>query len=177
MKLDEYGNCIFQDYDLFDMLYENKSEFSNIKIEDSFEIKTFIEETGIALDRYIAPTMSISEFDKQNQNNWFVPEEYLSFDIYDFCTNNCENDDQLIRCFEELVLFEKLNMIPLFGVLKYIVDSLRKNKVLWGVGRGSSVASYVLYKLGVHRIDSMKYNLDYREFLRLGEEDNGSKAI
>jgi DNA polymerase III alpha subunit len=34
------------------------------------------------------------------------------------------------------------------------------------VGRGSSVASYVLYLLGVHRIDSMFYDLDPSEFLR-----------
>ena len=35
-----------------------------------------------------------------------------------------------------------------------------------GVGRGSSVASYILYLIGVHRIDSIKYNLDWKEFLR-----------
>jgi DNA polymerase III alpha subunit len=41
-----------------------------------------------------------------------------------------------------------------------------KQKIIWGVGRGSSVASYVLYKLGVHRINSLYYNLDATEFLR-----------
>jgi DNA polymerase III alpha subunit len=50
--------------------------------------------------------------------------------------------------------------------LKYLVDVMTVNNVIWGVGRGSSVASYVLYKLGVHRIDSLHYNLDAREFLR-----------
>jgi DNA polymerase III alpha subunit len=40
------------------------------------------------------------------------------------------------------------------------------NRVIWGVGRGSSVASFVLYKLGVHRVDSLYYNLDINEFLR-----------
>jgi len=40
------------------------------------------------------------------------------------------------------------------------------NRVIWGVGRGSSVASFVLYKLGVHRINSLHYNLDVGEFLR-----------
>jgi len=38
--------------------------------------------------------------------------------------------------------------------------------MIWGVGRGSSVASYVLYLLDVHRIDSMFYDLDPSEFLR-----------
>jgi len=46
------------------------------------------------------------------------------------------------------------------------VDVMHDNRVIWGVGRGSSVASYVLYLLGVHRIDSMYYDLDAGEFLR-----------
>jgi DNA polymerase III alpha subunit len=43
---------------------------------------------------------------------------------------------------------------------------MQANRMIWGVGRGSSVASNVLYLLGVHRIDSMFYELDSREFLR-----------
>ena len=50
--------------------------------------------------------------------------------------------------------------------MKYLVDTLRKNNIIWGVGRGSSVASYVLYLLGVHRIDSLYYDLDITEFLK-----------
>jgi len=43
---------------------------------------------------------------------------------------------------------------------------LRKNNIVWGVGRGSSVASYVLFLLGVHKIDSMYYELSVDEFLK-----------
>jgi DNA polymerase III alpha subunit len=50
--------------------------------------------------------------------------------------------------------------------MKYLVDTLRKNNVVWGVGRGSSVASYILYLIGVHKVDSIKYNLDINEFLK-----------
>ena len=50
--------------------------------------------------------------------------------------------------------------------MMYFVELMRENNVVMGVGRGSSVASYVLYLLGVHKIDSIKYNLDYREFFR-----------
>jgi DNA polymerase III alpha subunit len=57
-------------------------------------------------------------------------------------------------------------MLDLLRVLKYTVDTLKTNSIVWGVGRGSSVASYVLFLLGVHKIDSVKYNLDWREFLR-----------
>ena len=57
-------------------------------------------------------------------------------------------------------------MLDLLFYLKYLVDTMRGNSIVWGVGRGSSVASYVLYLLGVHKVDSIKYDLDINEFLR-----------
>ena len=57
-------------------------------------------------------------------------------------------------------------MIDLLCYLKYLVDTMREHNIVWGVGRGSSVASYCLYLLGVHKIDSIKYELDIREFLK-----------
>jgi DNA polymerase III alpha subunit len=50
--------------------------------------------------------------------------------------------------------------------LKYLVDVMTQNQLIWGVGRGSSVASFVLYKIGVHRVDSLYYDLDIKEFLK-----------
>ena len=47
----------------------------------------------------------------------------------------------------------------------YLVDYMRDNNILWGVGRGSS-ASYVLYLIGIHKINSIQFGLDWREFLR-----------
>jgi hypothetical protein len=48
----------------------------------------------------------------------------------------------------------------------YALFTMRENKIVWGVGRGSSVASYVLFLIGVHKINSIKYNLDINEFLK-----------
>jgi DNA polymerase III alpha subunit len=53
--------------------------------------------------------------------------------------------------------------------MKYVVDTLRENNIVWGVGRGSSVASYVLHLIGVHKIDSIKYNIPIEEFFK-GEQ-------
>ena len=66
----------------------------------------------------------------------------------------------------ELLLYQERGLFDLLRYLKYLVDVMKQNHVIWGVGRGSSVASYVLYLLGVHRIDSMYYDLDAEEFLR-----------
>jgi DNA polymerase III alpha subunit len=57
-------------------------------------------------------------------------------------------------------------MLDLLRYLKYLVDTMRSKNILWGVGRGSSVASYCLYLLGIHKVDSVKYDLDIKEFLK-----------
>jgi DNA polymerase III alpha subunit len=67
---------------------------------------------------------------------------------------------------QELLLYSERDLFPLLQYLKYLVDTLRANKIVWGVGRGSSVASYVLYLLGVHKINSIKYELEIDEFLK-----------
>jgi DNA polymerase III alpha subunit len=67
---------------------------------------------------------------------------------------------------EELILYQERNLFDLLRFLKYLIDTLKKNKIVWGVGRGSSVASYVLYLLGVHKINSLYYDLDIKEFLK-----------
>jgi DNA polymerase III alpha subunit len=63
-------------------------------------------------------------------------------------------------------MFRARNLFPVLQLLIYIVDTMRKHNIVWGVGRGSSVASYCLYLIGVHKIDSLKYNLNIREFLK-----------
>jgi DNA polymerase III alpha subunit len=66
----------------------------------------------------------------------------------------------------ELLLFQERDLFLLLKQLKYIVDTWRKNNIVWGVGRGSSVASYVLYLIGVHKINSIYYDLNIEEFLK-----------
>jgi len=99
------------------------------------------------------------------QTNWFIPQEYKDMDIEEFLVKQCpkENYNRLIQ---ELELYRKNNMIPVLKTIKYIVDTLRSNKIVWGVGRGSSVASYVLFLIGAHKIDSVKYNLPIEEFFK-----------
>ena len=103
--------------------------------------------------------------DRIDIEKWFIPGEYAEMDIEEFLVDICpeQNYDRLIS---ELQLFRDRKMIPMLCAMKYIVDTLRKNNVVWGVGRGSSVASYVLFLLGVHRIDSVKYRLPIEEFFK-----------
>ena len=101
--------------------------------------------------------------------NWFIPLEYKHMDIEGHLLSICPKENYQ-RLFTELELFRSHNMLPVLKAMKYIVDTLKANNVVWGVGRGSSVASYVLFLLGVHRIDSVKYNLPIEEFFK-GEQN------
>jgi DNA polymerase III alpha subunit len=104
-----------------------------------------------------------------DSSKWFIPYDYANMDIESFLVEKCpkENYDRLIK---ELDLFRQHDMLPLLKTMKYIVDTLKSNNIVWGVGRGSSVASYVLFLLGVHRIDSVKYSLPIEEFFK-GEQN------
>jgi DNA polymerase-3 subunit alpha len=95
-----------------------------------------------------------------------MPEEYKLYDIVDWLYSQCKTSEQKDRVTEELKAFAERDMIMLLKWLKYFVDTCRKNNIVWGVGRGSSVSSYVLYIIGVHKIDPLKYNLDWQDFLR-----------
>jgi DNA polymerase III alpha subunit len=97
--------------------------------------------------------------------NWLVPKEYTDMDIESFLLNKCPIDNQN-RLKLELELFKQHNMLDILNVMHYIVEVLRKNNIVWGVGRGSSVACYALYLLGVHKIDSIKYSLPIEEFFK-----------
>ena len=103
--------------------------------------------------------------DSIDHNRWFIPKSYQDIDIEEYLISVCPEENYQ-RLAEELELFQKNKMIPVLKTVKYIVDTLRENNVLWGVGRGSSVASYVLFLLGVHKIDSVKYNLPIEEFFK-----------
>ncbi len=108
----------------------------------------------------------MDEFHQAKQNSWHMPEEYQQLDIAKWLLDRCTTQQELQRVGQELLLYQERNLFPLLRQLKYLVDTWRNNNVVWGVGRGSSVASYVLYLLGVHRINSIYYDLDIEEFLR-----------
>lgn len=97
---------------------------------------------------------------------WFMPLEYHNIDVLEYCLSKVHTEIESNRIKTEYQLFLERNLITLLRYFVYLVDTMQSNNILWGVGRGSSVASYILYIIGIHRIDSIKYNLDISEFLK-----------
>lgn len=173
MKNDHYGNMIFGQRDLFDMAMQGKSlpDIPGVIVDTDVDITAAIavlEDPGLLVTwrEPPDPDRSVAEFDREQQSHWHMPQSYRDMDIAAHVLGLCDSDAELQRCGQELLLFQQAGLFDLLRYLRYLVDVMRENRVIWGVGRGSSVASFVLYKLGVHRIDSLYYDLDPHEFLR-----------
>lgn len=172
MNTNKFGEIIYNEDDLCNLVMQghNLLQFKNMIVDSTVDLETAITmlEDVPALTKYnaLVEQMPIEEFDHGCQNNWYMPDEYKQLDIAEYVLSLCATQQELQRCGEELLLFQERNLFDLLRYLKYLVDVMRDNHVIWGVGRGSSVASYVLYKLNVHRVDSMFYDLDPNEFLR-----------
>lgn len=170
MKYDAYGQTYTTSQELCDLLYKNpKLDISLFQVEDSIEYNRSVAELHAELDlldSYHNISQTVEEFDNILQKNWRMPQEYKELDIAEYILGLCQQEHELQRVGQELLLYQEREAFDLLRYMKYLVDTLRKNNVVWGVGRGSSVASYVLFLLGVHKIDSLYYNLDIDEFLK-----------
>ena len=169
MRLDKYSNPIFTEHDLFDALYKGHkfNADDTMLVEQNESVKQLEAQTGFKFLEPYDTHFEIADYDAACQSNWFMPEEYKTLDIEAWVWEQTPPwDPQHTRVAEELEAFKARNMINLLRWLKYFVDTCEKEGVVWGIGRGSSVASYVLFLIGVHSVDSIKYNLDWQEFLR-----------
>ena len=171
MKTDELGIPRFTNKDLVDMIYTGHVNKCHVVLCDpSDDIDKFNaamrEQYLPELKQYIPIDVDQKDFDNALQSEWFMPDEYKTMDIYSYLEQRCEDNDAVVRLDEEYKEYDNRNMLDLLRYMVYLVDFMRENNIVWGVGRGSSVASYVLYLIGVHRINSIQYHLDWKEFLR-----------
>jgi DNA polymerase III alpha subunit len=168
MMNDIYGRQILTEDDIFlaflrdpDFRINNGLVNTEIKFDPTLELVNIPK-----VQPYKKLNVTIEEFDEQNQNNWYMPDEYKNMDIAKWVLDQCKEDHELQRVGEELLLYQDRNLFPLLCYCKYLVDTMREHKIVWGVGRGSSVASYVLYLIGIHRVNSIFYDLHIDEFLK-----------
>ena len=174
MKTDELGIPRFSNRDLIDMIYSGNVDKCHVVLcEQSDDVDKFneaMEEQGFdKLQKYIPLDVDEKTFDGVCQSEWFMPDEYKDINVYEYVLGKAETPcPQHVqeRIWEELHEYKNRGMAPLLRYMIYLVDFMRENDIVWGVGRGSSVASYVLYLIGVHKINSIQFDLDWREFLR-----------
>jgi len=171
MKTDHVGRIIFDEIDLADMVMRGQplADLNGLIVQPMIDLETaalILEDVPKFVDYDKLAQETKEQFDHRCRNTWFMPDKYKELDIAELVLSKCVTAEQLQRCGEELLLYQERDLFNLLRYLVYLVDVMKAHNVIWGVGRGSSVASYVLYLLEVHKIDSMFYDLDVGEFLR-----------
>jgi hypothetical protein len=173
MIQNKFSQLVFDENDVCNLLMQGRSveSLKNLVVDPSInleELAMYIErpESLLTWTFPYNQGFSVPEFHLTQQMSWHMPDEYKQLDIAVYILGLCVNEAELQRCGSELLLYQERDLFDLLRYLKYLVDVMTENRVIWGVGRGSSVASFILYKLGVHRINSLYYNLDIAEFLR-----------
>lgn len=170
MTIDQYHRRVFTEREICDILYRNpEADLSDYNLEqnEKYNHAVKINYSDLnPLEQLESIQVPPEVWHRQNQRTWHMPDEYKQFDIAQWVLQQCNGDAELQRAGAELLIYAEKNLLDMLCYLKYLVDTMRENHVVWGVGRGSSVASFVLYKIGVHRINSLYYDLDFNEFMR-----------
>jgi len=171
LKINMYGQAILSSKNLRELLLQGKN-ISHLNVVFDEEIKLFQEYQSSLLPETItfldAPeeVLTFDEFHERCADEWIFPVVYQQIDVHSWLIDKCKTQQEIDRVNEEFVLYEERNLIMLLRLFIFLVDYMRKNKFVWGVGRGSSVSSYILYLIGVHRVDSLKYGLEIKDYLK-----------
>jgi len=165
MIKNKFGEQVYSKQDIMSLIMQGHS-IHNIIVDSTVTVDNSLLDNPLIPLTEMYDTVSVAQFDYMNQIEWMMPEEYKQLDIADYLLSLCKTDTELQRVGQELLLYQERNLFDLLRYLKYLVDTMQEHNIIWGVGRGSSVASYVLYLLKVHKIDSIYYDLDPEEFLR-----------
>lgn len=138
---------LYRGKDITDIAFEDINQFN--KVAKELELNSISDVSRIS-----------KEFN--------IPQHYKELDVEKYIHDKLvqRSPDEIGRVEMELVMYKERGLLPILQLLIYIIDIMRKHNLVWGVGRGSSVSSYLLYILGVHKVDSHKYRLDIKEFLK-----------
>lgn len=171
-RVDEWGRTIVDPTILSELVLKGV-DLSALMVEDSPIVQEYNEwcrqfdKLGYLAQTPDVPDISPEDEHAERASNWFISTEIQQIDVRRFLLEEmCKDDVCRDRVNLEMDLFEERGLVPLLQLMMFLVDHFRSNKIVWGVGRGSSVASYVLFLIGVHKIDPIKYGLDVHDFLK-----------
>jgi len=168
MIRDNVGQLIATDQDLINAIMSDNLELfqRTVLVDSSVDINSIALQLEDCNLQTAGSYNTVDEFDEKNQANWHMPDEYKNMDIAEHVLGLCNGEAELQRAGHELLLYQERDLFDLLCYCVYLVDTMKDNNIIWGVGRGSSVSSFVLYLIGIHQVNSLYYELPVEEFLR-----------
>lgn len=110
--------------------------------------------------------------------DWTFDQRYKSLDVSKYVHRLHEQlmgkeanySERVMRLDHELQLFADRGLFDVIRAIIFTINRLTLADAVWGIGRGSSVSSYVLFVIGAHDVDSHEYDIPVEDFLREEEE-------
>ena len=101
MKTDQYGQIIYNESDLVNMVMSGAviESLQGMLVEPGVNLETasaYLEQVP-ELVEYAFTDMTVEEFDVMKQNSWHMPKEYRHMDIAEHILSLCDSDAKLQR--------------------------------------------------------------------------------
>lgn len=166
-QIDEFGRAVVNSEGLFELWYQGQEEGDLLVLPTPD-----IEEYNRQCERHAKSDYMIRQDEQpatphsERVKRWMIPDEFKTLDVEAYCTSLCATEEERERVWHEMAIYRDRDLEPLLRSLIYMVTVFRENKIVWGIGRGSSVASFILFLIGVHHINPMKHGLKIEDFLR-----------
>lgn len=154
---DQLCDSSFSEPDLLKSCYISGHDSSFEEFYQMVDIRYPIKDSLLPFDNSISSSIDTS-FNLYD----FIVDKFITLNLYEQKIHVCKKFERLETewCKVQILKKEKLLYIVI-----HVVNTLNVNKIPW-CSRGSCSASYILYLLGVHHIDSFKYDIDDAEFFK-----------
>ena len=99
MRNDKYGQQILEEIDLCNIyLSDPDKKIRNALTNSKIDFNSDLELNNIpSLQDYENLHLSIEDFDKLSQSKWFMPKEYIDFDIAKYVLDLCKSEAELLK--------------------------------------------------------------------------------
>jgi DNA polymerase III alpha subunit len=162
-EVDDQGLCWLSEQGVIELAYQGKLQHAVFEWQHA-QVKAQYTHMCEQQDNW--PFM-LSDVSKVYDRTWFTPPEYACMDLHAYVLMRCHTPTERARATYELKLIDHLGVDHIFKHLIYLMDTWRSRNLVWGIGRGSSVSCFILYVIGLNRINPLDYDLDCEEFFKV----------
>jgi DNA polymerase III alpha subunit len=162
VKFDPTGTALLSKQGIIELAYQDRINDAVFFWQDNTEKQQY-ESVCEYLDNW--PFQRAEP--QPNNRNWFTPSEYQKIDLEKYILDRCKNTEEIARAKQELAYTKQLDSEHIFKHLIYLVDTWRAQNRVWGIGRGSSVSCFLLYAIGLNKINPLDYDIDCHEFFKI----------
>jgi len=159
------GNLVFKHKGIVRKI-QSGQELSDLLVVDNQDVRRLML-TGVPLNLWNPGEV---EGPPVETLGWNIPEKFRTLDweqyLIELYSTKDFPDSYMDRLLREIELVKERNMGEFFQTIIYVMEQIRNANIPVGVGRGSSCASFLLYLIGVHRVDPIRYEISEEEFFK-----------